>query len=83
MNNKVVNYIMYALIALVIIVGIIFLTSGDNNQSTDPVITEDLVVTTNVINVSVGETSQIGISTQNLLMVIVLIQMIYLNLQLK
>jgi len=65
MKNKTINYIMYGLIALVIILGIIFLTSGSNNEvePTNTVVTEELIVTTNTINVSVGETSQIGVTT--------------------
>ena len=65
MKNKTINYLMYGLIALVVIVGIIFLTSGDNEtvEPTNTVVTEELVVTTNIINVQVGETSQISVTT--------------------
>lgn len=67
MNKKMINYIMYGLLALVgIVLLVMFASSDDVIEPTNKEPVEELVITTNTINLSVGETSQIGVTVQNI-----------------
>ncbi len=67
-NKNILNYIIYGIIALIVIVGILFLTSGEkttSNETKEEVKQEVLIVDNPSINVSVDETTKINAYVQD------------------
>ena len=68
MSKNILNYIIYGIIALIVIVGLILLTSsGEKKEETpkDTPVQEELVVDNQSINVNVDETIKINASVTN------------------
>jgi uncharacterized protein YjdB len=62
-NKNILNYVMYGMIGLIVIIGIIFLTSGEKKPSNEPkeeVKQEVLIIDNTNININVDEEAKIN-----------------------
>ena len=62
-NKNILNYVIYGMIGLIVIIGIIFLTSGEKKPSNEPkeeVKQEVLMIDNTNININVDEKSKIN-----------------------